>query len=92
MRGVGEMRLAKPCAVCGDVVEFIIPDSPQWISADDEFPECGTCVFLVVDRTIRHAFRNKYKSVSWWEPMCGDEIAESSVTHWMYEPELPKDE
>ena len=84
------MRLAKPCVVCGDVVEFIIPDSPQWISVEDDLPGHFSFVLVVVRKNNinirvpvigRYCDDGKWRVINWYNSSVAD-----GITHWMEQP------
>jgi len=86
------MRLAKSCVVCGDVVEFIIPNSPQWISVEDRLPSVGKGVLACQDKKVYYAELKVgmlTRRDCWYSITYGILL---HVTHWMPLPEPPTDE
>ena len=88
------MRLAKPCAVCGDVVEFIIPDSPQWISVEDRLPEEQYVNIVFYEEKSKDIYIGYYNTGDYthnkfWHS--SGRLFVNTVTHWIPLPEPPKE-
>lgn len=65
---------------------------PNWHKADEELPPIDTAIaykfskkVLVSDGTYIHASRYNYNTGEWF-------VIDITVTHWMYLPNLPKED